>query len=201
MQEIKEIFTNIYETNYWKNGSGPGSLPSITLTYRKLVEEFIIKNNIKSVLDYGCGDYQFSKLIPWADLDVNYLGVDVVKHIIDQNQEKYSNETINFQTLDSFEWKTFDLILCKDVLQHLPNKEIHKLLNKMTSRATYIMITNDLDILNPNKKRKKRSKNTDISIGDGRLLDLELPPFEIKSETLLVWPGKNFIKKTILINN
>ncbi len=50
------IFDEIYNKNIWGFGSGHGSLPSVTKGYRKFLENFIKDNNIKSVVDYGCGD-------------------------------------------------------------------------------------------------------------------------------------------------
>jgi hypothetical protein len=51
---------NVFDTNYragW--GSGLGSLVSSTVTYRYIIESFIRLNDVHSVLDVGCGDWQF----------------------------------------------------------------------------------------------------------------------------------------------
>jgi len=37
----------------------------VTGPYRTSLEDFIRANGVRSVLDYGCGDWQFSRLIDW----------------------------------------------------------------------------------------------------------------------------------------
>ena len=70
-----EVFDFIYSSNEWSIGSGFGSLPQTTETYRGFLQEFLARNDVRSVIDAGCGDWQFSRLIDWTGID--YLGIDV----------------------------------------------------------------------------------------------------------------------------
>ncbi|MBI4414995.1 MAG: SAM-dependent methyltransferase, partial [Candidatus Kerfeldbacteria bacterium] len=56
---MQPIFEKIYKDKVWYKGSGSGSLPENTTTYRDFLQKYIKQNNIKSILDLGCGDWQF----------------------------------------------------------------------------------------------------------------------------------------------
>ena len=56
---IMEEFNKIYEENLWgdpESRSGMGSTVASTETLRSEVESLLLKYNIKSILDLGCGD-------------------------------------------------------------------------------------------------------------------------------------------------
>jgi len=138
-------FTRIYDTNEW-NGSGSGSYPEHTVGYRKFITDFIQKNNIKTVTDYGCGDWQFSRLIDWSS--VNYLGIDCVKSLIDHHNSTYSAPNIRFEYIEQIENffnYTGDLLLLKDVIQHWLCDEIVYFLDRAIANFNYILITNSCD--------------------------------------------------------
>jgi hypothetical protein len=61
MEKTKQIFTEIYNKNLWNGGSGPGSNPENILTYITFLQKFLHSNNITSILDLGCGDWQYMK--------------------------------------------------------------------------------------------------------------------------------------------
>ena len=85
-----EIFDEIYSESYWGNGSGGGSSPEETRPYKKFLENFINEFNITSIVDLGCGDWQFSQFINFGEAE--YLGIDAAKTVIKSNSSKFSNE-------------------------------------------------------------------------------------------------------------
>lgn len=194
--EIKKVFSNIYEKNLWKNGSGPGSTPKATDYYRSILIDLITNLEIKTVLDYGCGDWQFSHLVPWEDLINNYLGVDIVDSVIAENIKKYKSSKVNFQTVtEDWCFPEVDLIICKDVLQHLPNVQVKQLLEKMKSSSRFMIITNDIIV-------DKETTNSDCSIGKSRPINLSLSPWNYSIQERFTWEKtKNRIKETVLISN
>jgi len=144
-QEHIKHFSKIYETNEW-GGSGSGSFPDNTVTYRNFITSFIQKQNIKKVIDYGCGDWQFSQLIDWSG--VEYIGIDCVKTLIDRHNTNFKTTNINFEhveNLNDFFTYTGDLLLVKDVLQHWLNDEIVYFLDNIINNFNYILITNSCD--------------------------------------------------------
>jgi SAM-dependent methyltransferase len=139
-------FTEVYKTDAWGNGSGNGSRPENTNYYREYLSSFIKDNNIKTVFDYGCGDWQFSHLIDWSG--VNYTGVDCVKSLIEGHNKTYASDTIKFDHIDSVDkFLTYkgDLLILKDVLQHWLNDEIIYFLDNVINNFDYILITNCYD--------------------------------------------------------
>ena len=63
--KINNIFSEIYDKNLWNGGSGPGSNPISNQLYISLLERFLTEKKISSIVDAGCGDWQFSKFINW----------------------------------------------------------------------------------------------------------------------------------------
>jgi SAM-dependent methyltransferase len=166
---MKNIFTDIYTNHGWGHGSGEGSLPENTEIYRQFLEQFIRDKQIKSVVDFGCGDWQFSSLIDWGN--VQYVGLDVVDSLIDHHNKTYRSGNIQFRSIDGIpdELPDADLILIKDVLQHWSNQTIMAFIPKI-AKYKYALITN---CINP----KDATDNHDIQEGDFHYLDLRKPPF------------------------
>lgn len=148
---ISNTFTSIIDSDKWNGGCGPGSRASATVEYRQFIQRYIKENNIKSVLDFGCGDWEFSQLIDWTG--VSYLGLDVVKKFIDNNNKEYSSENVKFQHYNGDDELpcTVDLIICKDVLQHLNIDLVNKLLDRFSRSSSRMLITNDISNTGNNK--------------------------------------------------
>lgn len=176
---LNNIFDTIYETNAWGCGSGSGSNEELMRGYVAFLEDFMHKNNIKSVADVGCGDWQFSKNIDYSG--ISYTGYDVASFVINANKEKYSKENVSFVHYngDFNEIKGADLLICKDVLQHLPLENIEQFL-KILPKFRFALITNDL----PNGKNGEL--NSQINAGQYRPLDLRAKPFNLNAKCVFV---------------
>jgi hypothetical protein len=120
-------------------------------------------------VDYGCGDWQFSRLINWDG--VRYLGLDIVDSLIEHNLKTYRKDNITFEVVGGTPAQLPDaeLIILKDVLQHWSYQSIRSFLPKI-ARYKFALITN---CVNPNGP----TDNRDILDGDFRPLDLTQPPF------------------------
>lgn len=166
------IFERIYDRNKWLFGSGEGSLTEYTKKYRVFLESFLAKHEIRSVLDFGCGDWQFSKFIHWGD--VKYHGVDVVKSVIERNKEKYETGSVKFSLInEDTELETADLLIIKDVFQHWNNEKILNFLPQL-KKFKYVLITNCGDL--------PKAINVEIENGGFHPLDLSAPPFVLKGK-------------------
>lgn len=173
---MREIFQEIYAKNAWGYGSGVGSLPIHTRGYIKLLERFLRDHRITSVVDLGCGDWQFSRLISWGG--ANYLGYDLVRSVIERNTTEFSAKGITFHVFSgNFEdLPSADLLIAKDVLQHWSNESIIIFLPTL-KRYKYSLITNCLNPHGP-------TENVNIRDGKFRHLDLRLPPFNVMAEEI-----------------
>lgn len=169
----EKVFDDIYEHDKWGFGSGHGSLPAATKSYRFFLQNFLTNNDIKSVVDFGCGDWQFSKYINWDNVD--YLGLETVSSLVEGNQEKYSKANIRFAKSpnDFSKIPKADLLIVKDVLQHLESEQIKDFANKVLRNFHYALITNNVI--------PDTHLNIEIKTGLFRPLDLRKPPFSLKA--------------------
>lgn len=175
---IKEIYTQIYKSNYWNSKesvSGGGSEIASTEVIRQRLPELFDKWNIKSVLDLPCGDFNWMRLVDMSLLD-SYIGADIVDDLIVNCNKKYKNEKISFQVLDIMEDKLpkVDLIIVKDLFIHFSINDIHKSLkNLKASGSKYLLTTNGIDGV---------FKNDEIKTGGGyRGINLYMHPFDLPS--------------------
>lgn len=163
---LNTLFDVVYETNYWGSGSGSGSNENLCRDYVAFLQEFFKAHNITSIVDAGCGDWQFSKNIDFSG--ITYQGFDVASFVINANTPRYSKDNISFHLYDGDFSKlpSADLLICKDVLQHLPIAKIKEFIT-ILPRFKYALITNDIGTNN----------NTEILPTQGRTLDLREDPF------------------------
>ncbi|MDB5876153.1 MAG: class SAM-dependent methyltransferase [Ramlibacter sp.] len=183
-------FDAIYAANEWKHGSGEGSLPKNSVEYMSFLQTFLAERQIKSVVDMGSGDWQFSKHLDWTS--IRYIGFDVAATVIARNQELYSKDNVTFchYSGEPAELPSADLLIAKDVLQHLPNAGVTSFLQNL-ERFKYVLVTN---CINPHGK----TMNHDIDLGGFRYLDIRLPPFDIKATEVLRYSRqKNPIKRLL----
>jgi hypothetical protein len=169
-----QVFDFVYASNEWHIGSGFGSLPQTTDTYRRFLQDFLARHAIRSVVDAGCGDWQFSRLIDWSGID--YLGIDVSPVVL-QRIVRDAAPNIRFVEGDirTLEQPGADLLIMKDVLQHWPNADIQALIPKF-ARYRFCLITNG------SSAEVLPKLNQDIQAGQWRPVDLALPPFSVAGE-------------------
>jgi SAM-dependent methyltransferase len=175
-QLLTNTFNRIYAEGTWgrdvagKGVSGTGSTLEITREYRAYVEDFIKKHNVKSVVDAGCGDWNFSSAIDWNG--ASYLGVDIASDVIATVRARHEKANVKFRVGDiTDELPAADLLISKDVLQHLSNKLVHNFIENNLRKGKYkwVILTND-----------RGSKNPDIANGGYHAIDLAAPPFEVR---------------------
>jgi SAM-dependent methyltransferase len=130
------------------------------------------------VVDLGCGDWQFSRHMNWDG--VTYVGFDVVNSVIEANTRLFARENIRFSLFESLnDLPQADLLLCKDVLQHLPNDLIRQYLAFFKKKFKAMLITND--------DYPEQNINRDIQIGGWRCLRLEREPFLERASVVKSW--------------
>jgi hypothetical protein len=180
---MEQVFTYIYENKIWGNNynakyngsSGEGS----SINYNKdsyviFLKKFITDNQIKKVIDLGCGDFICGPYI-YSDLDVTYRGYDVYKNVIEFNSSQYPKSKFKFVHLDFYNEKEEiqggDLCILKDVLQHWPLKDIYEFLDYLveSKKFKYILICNCC---------YQDTDDTDIQIGNFRCLSSDFLPLK-----------------------
>jgi hypothetical protein len=153
---MEDYFTHVYEEKIWgdnhnnkyKGTSGEGSAIDYNKdSYIPFLKKFIIDNNIKTIVDLGCGDFRCGKL-QYDDLDVSYTGYDTYGKVIEYNSTQYSLPKYSFIHLDIYNNKDSiingDLCILKDILQHWKIEEIYTFLDYLVEnkKFKYILIVN-----------------------------------------------------------
>ena len=169
-----DVFTEIYQTDHWRGGSGEGSTAEATAPYRHIVERFVMSPEVRRVVDVGCGDWQLGSLVDWNG--VRYMGLDVVTSVIAANSRQWGGPRAEFRVADARDTylPSGDLLLVKDVLQHWPHADVAAFLARELPRFPYALLTNDLASVH-----WSGPVNEDIALGQWRTLDLEAVPFEV----------------------
>lgn len=189
------VFSTIYAQKLWgDNPSGDGSKPENTRLYRTFLQNFLREHQIQSVVDIGCGDWAFSRLMDWKG--ISYTGYDICKDLVEVNQKQFGSSSIHFIYGNGtrFDLPSADLLICKDVLQHLPNDEILRLSSQF-KKYKHILLINDVD------PETLSSDNRDIQAGSYRHLDLTRPPFNLAGQKLLTFPCFDVMKQVFYIKN
>ena len=99
---------------------------------------WIIKNNLagaRTLLDVGCGDGSFMKIIRSEDIKV--IGVDLFSPYLKSARRLGIYEKVLKQDIKKlkFKKKSFDVVLSSQVVEHLKRKEALKLISKMEAIA------------------------------------------------------------------
>lgn len=204
-QTPEEEFTEIYRRGVWgtEGFSGGGAQLANARQYVHFLQSFLKEKNIRSVIDIGCGDWGLSQHIDWTG--IQYTGYDVVRYIIEKDQQLFGTPTIMFVHADALETDLpeADLLICKDVLQHISNANIIHFLAKL-NKFKHCLITNDFNFT-PNKN------NLDVDHGGFRAidpsqppwreLDLTAPPFNSQGHKILTFQSQINIKQVLHIEN
>lgn len=192
--DIAGVFTQVYDTDAWRRAgtSGPGSAIQHTEAYRAFLQQVLRNYRISRVLDLGCGLWEHLAAVDWTGVE-EYLGVDPVKSVIARNKQLPLRANFKFQCGlidDVAELASYELVIVKDVMQHLPNSIILELLEKLKV-VRYALITNDIS----------PGANTDCVIGEFRKMDMEKPPFNLVPIDRIDFRSVPFVKRTLLIRN
>jgi SAM-dependent methyltransferase len=168
-----ERFTYIYETQKWgtseESRSGGGSALHATLTLREQLARLLAELEVTSIFDAGCGDFHWMKELVYSG---SYVGADIVPGLVRRLNDEYGNHSRRFVVMDLSEDRppAVDLIICREVLFHLPNADVVAALeNFRKSGSKWLLVTTDTE----------SRRNWDIEAGGHRALNLERPPFSL----------------------
>ncbi len=173
----KAAFTEVYAKDLWNLSLIPPD-PELQERIAALIQSTIRRFNAASVVEFGCAFWNYAKLVDWSG--ITYDGYDVVAGVIECNQNAYSAPNIRFHTLvEGTKPRSADLLICKDVLQHLPTDDVLHYLAMFKEQFSYILIVNAI--------QPEDNLNGDIERGGYRPLRLDLPPFNEDCEILDEW--------------
>lgn len=137
---------NYWETRYSERGnSGPGSFGKFASFKADVLNDFVAANQIKSVIEFGCGDGNQLALAAYP----SYIGMDVSETAIALCREKFrgdKHKRFVVYELGKFEsacdMPKADLALSLDVIYHLTEDEVYEdhLRNLFAVARRYVII-------------------------------------------------------------
>lgn len=193
-RKTKKVFNKIYRNDIWGNGSGPGSRIENCKEYINFLQIFIQTNNIGTILDIGVGDGQ---VLSALEIDeVEYTGLDVSNKALALAKQRNNRPNIKFinKDISTYNFGKVDLVICKDVLQHLPNETVLIVLRKIINHSKYAIVVNDIS-------PQEELLNTDIQIGGYRPIHIGKAPFSASGEELFTFDSVGFVKSVYLIKS
>jgi hypothetical protein len=126
-----EVFNVIYRNGVWgqdhegNSTSGNGSHNNeIMKLYIKRVKEILQKDDLKVVVDLGCGYFNVGK--NFVEGCERYIACDSSKVIFDRKKIKFNLDKVEFRNIDlaQDELPSGDIAFVRQVLQHLSNDDI-----------------------------------------------------------------------------
>ena len=130
---------------YWiqryKRGenSGAGSYNRLAEFKGEVINTFVKKHQIRTVIDLGCGDGNQLEYFEFP----SYTGFDVSSFIVSKCRERFKNdESKQFFLLSEISDQRADLLLSLDVIYHLVEDDVyHSYMNQLFERAiSYVII-------------------------------------------------------------
>jgi hypothetical protein len=197
-QDMTGIFSQIYANGAWvmrenqDSLSGVGSTQVATRELSTQLSDFLREVACRRLVDIGCGDFNWMHTVQG---DFDYLGVDVVPQVIEQNTALYANGRRRFSCADATRGpiETGDVAICREVLFHLSFKDGLKLLRNVRAAGfKHVLFTTDNSVW----------FNSDIRSGDFRRINLLRSPYALlapsreladdkvsRGRALAVWQG------------
>jgi hypothetical protein len=181
-------FERIHAKNRWSSEesiSGQGSELAATAALRSALPQLFRELKINRVLDAPCGDFNWMRHV-LSEAPVNYLGMDIVRDLIDRNNELYGSETVKFShgNIIAGPVPEADLIICRDCFIHLSFRDTARAIENFKASNSRYLLTNSY----PEVER-----NEDITTGRWRFINLSLPPYNYPTPSLKIEetePGK-----------
>ncbi len=165
----------------WESASGPGSSLHSAKESLELIRNTVIRRNIRSILDLGCGDWHWMRRLGLPDLGENlnvaYEGWDANEKAIDQLNADYGRERISFKVKDitANAMPRVDLIIARDVLFHLPQALAVGVVERAKKSARYLISTSFLGFTGEDQVRNF----VQIDGWGFYKINLNLPPFDL----------------------
>ena len=182
---IPDAFDHIYEQGIWAAQpgqlSGSGSYGAWATEYVNFVRRFIRENNINSIVDVGCGDFNVGSQI-CGEVE-HYTAMDVSGYIITKNRDRFADySNVDFVHADACQVSIpkADLVTIRQILQHLTNTQIEQILrNVESSGAQFAIIAEHVPsqrtLKKPNVDTRTHSQDIRTQFGSG--VFIEHPPF------------------------
>lgn len=142
----ESAFASHYDRGLWggrESASGAGSDSVATRSVTDSLPRLLQELGVRVILDAPCGDFFWMQRV---SLDgVQYIGVDIVKSVIQRNIELHEKAPLRrfiHADITRADLPKSDLVLCRDCFIHLCFQDIAMAIeNFQRSGATYLLTT------------------------------------------------------------
>jgi 2-polyprenyl-3-methyl-5-hydroxy-6-metoxy-1,4-benzoquinol methylase len=209
-------FKSIYRNNKWGSDSSPfysglGSRGKPADFYVENMSAVLQRHCQEmgrsiTVVDLGCGDFEIGRRLVAAVSGMRYIGCDIVPELVAHHTTTVTDSRVSFRALDivADDLPRGDVCLVRQVLQHLPNKAVSCVLDKLTQySAVYVTEGQPVIVEGPPNPDKSVSADVrfDCHTGRGRGLELDKAPFNRPSEEVFrteVGPTEQVVTTLVL---
>jgi hypothetical protein len=197
----REVFSRIYEKNVWggdgEYSSGDGSRDAhVVQPYLERISQWTADHDGSALaaVDLGCGDFHIGKNL--FQCFKSYTGIDLVPFLIEKHRREYDFPNLGFKCVDAIEEPLpgGDVIFVRQVLQHLSNDQISRILPKLRNYRFAIITEHRPDPSRLIAKNLDKPHGGGIRLAKGSGVYFDEAPFplgETSSEILLDVPASD----------
>jgi hypothetical protein len=137
-----------------------------------------------TVVDLGCGDFEIGRRLLANVPDLHYLGCDIVPELIAHHAKQTRDIRARFETLDivADPLPVGDVYLLRQVLQHLSNADIRRVLEKLP-KSSRVFVTEGYPTIQEGPINPDKSAGYDVRFdwrtGRGRGVELDKAPYDL----------------------
>ncbi|WP_146345380.1 class I SAM-dependent methyltransferase [Phaeobacter marinintestinus] len=189
----QEAFSKVYRDRIWSRTtpdespfhSGEGSRnPEVTGPYVAAISGFLQEfGSGKSVADIGCGDFEIGRqLVPFA---TRYMAFDIVPELIEHHRANETADHLSFDVLDLVEdpLPPADIILVRQVLQHLSNDDVLSFVRKFPGSCQHLIVTEHLPADENFVPNLEHDSGPGIRLSVNSGVDLSAAPFNLQASS------------------
>ena len=181
--------------------SGGGSHnPDVVNPFVRRVREFLASlGRPVTVVDLGCGDFNIGNRL--TDLAATYIACDVVEALTERNRKLFVRNNLKFLRLDAIAdpLPQGDVVIVKQVFQHLRNDQIMAILREMRPFNVWI-ICEHLPATQDFTPNMDQRAGPDNRLGGNSGIVVTAPPFNVtprREITLCETPSEGGIVRTL----
>lgn len=182
-KSLEESFDTIYDKKMWTDNnkftlSGPGSEIRYAKNCITFLTDFIKKKNIRKIIDGSCGDCLWIMEVLKEFPDIEYIGYDISKKIININKEKYKKYSFYQDNLLTFaKIPECDLFIFRHTMMHLSINDNVKFINMLKNNSNCFVFLTHHEIKSNNQGEPH---NLNMSSLKWVEKNLHIKPFEIE---------------------
>ncbi len=184
---LRDVFGAVYRENRWGRKalhrffSGPGSHDAAVVEpYVTALRGFLGSlPKPPDVVDLGCGDFNVGRQL--RDACGRYVACDIVPELIAHNTVAHKKLNVDFRCVDLVEDELpgADVALIRQVLQHLDNEQIARIVPKL-GRYRHVVVTEHLPAAAHFRANLEHSHGSGVRLGVHSGVVLSQPPFNLR---------------------